>query len=135
MYAAALRAQCHALQLLQHTRGAASVLQPAKGVVAGSGAIPVRCRMACVNMSCAVMMCCSRSYALHAELAQLFGRERIGYREVDTIQVRTTNTLPLCFTCEQAASCNCKGADLIVKLCLQAGLGHVLHCCRSLPGG
>lgn len=28
-----------------------------------------------------------RSYALHAELAERFGRETIGYREVDTIQV------------------------------------------------
>lgn len=28
-----------------------------------------------------------RSYALHAELAQRFGRDTIGYREVDTIQV------------------------------------------------
>jgi glycine/D-amino acid oxidase-like deaminating enzyme len=28
-----------------------------------------------------------RSYALHAELAERFGRGTIGYREVDTIQV------------------------------------------------
>jgi hypothetical protein len=40
-----------------------------------------------------VMMCCRRSYALHAELAQRFGREQIGYREVDTIQVRGISTV------------------------------------------
>lgn len=28
------------------------------------------------------------SYALHAQLADTFGRDNIGYREVDTIQVR-----------------------------------------------
>lgn len=28
-----------------------------------------------------------RSYALHAELAERFGRDTIGFREVDTIQV------------------------------------------------
>jgi hypothetical protein len=48
------------------------------------------------------LMCCRRSYALHAELAQRFGREQIGYREVDTIQVCGMNTLTFCCAPGQA---------------------------------
>jgi hypothetical protein len=54
---------------------ARSQIPQAKGVVV----ISVRPTVLC----CA----CRRSYALHAELANKFGRDTIGYREVDTIQV------------------------------------------------
>jgi len=36
-----------------------------------------------------------RSYELHAILAKQFGREAIGYREVDTMQVSKPDSQPL----------------------------------------
>lgn len=56
----------------------------------GKQQVLVKSRFAHVCWHAVCVCFCRRSYALHAELAQRFGRETIGYREVDTIQVGTS---------------------------------------------